>query len=382
MAVALYFHTPFCGKKCPYCDFYSVPYRKSQAAAYTEAVLRNLEWYYTRYGPLEIDTVYMGGGTPALLAGEYWQRILQTVSTLFKVDPRAEITIEANPDSVTEKKLRFLREIGFNRISIGVQSFSNEVLQGLGRRHTAEQAEQAVWLADAAGFREISIDLMLGVPEQTPEILGATLAAASWLPVTHISAYLLKIEEGTPFHRKEIFDRLPDEEITAQMYLNTVSIMGRMGFFQYEISNFARPGHESRHNLHYWRCEEYIGIGPDAHSFFDGKRYAAPPDVELFIQGKTQQETVTEENPCGFEEWMMLRLRLAEGVDLRECAARYGVDYGPILEKAFQLEKQELLCVRDFHIHLTPKGCLVSNSVIGELVFADFNQKPVLPSQS
>ncbi|MFA5658748.1 MAG: radical SAM family heme chaperone HemW, partial [Oscillospiraceae bacterium] len=271
MAVGLYFHIPFCMRKCPYCDFYSLVFSEEMQDEFTAAVVRNI----LSCGGESVDTIYFGGGTPSLLSAESYVKIFKAISDNFKLES-PEISLEANPGTIDYNKLKRLRELGFNRISFGVQSLSDNELSALGRIHTSAQAENAVILAKSAGFENISADIILGLIGQDENSLSSTIDRLCSLPVSHISAYMLKIEKNTPFNSPEIIRQLPDDEKTADIYLFAAEKLEKNGFLQYEISNFSKPGLECRHNLKYWRCEEYIGIGPSAHSYFNNKRYFSP----------------------------------------------------------------------------------------------------------
>ncbi|MDE7290101.1 MAG: radical SAM family heme chaperone HemW, partial [Oscillospiraceae bacterium] len=273
MSKGLYIHVPFCVRKCRYCDFYSVT-DLSLTEAYTKAVLRNVAGISD-----EFDTIYFGGGTPSLLSAEQISKILSAV----KIVPNAEISMECNPNSVTENYLKDIFSIGVNRLSFGVQSFCGTELKMLGRLHTAEEAIASINSAHAVGFENISADIMLAVSGQTKESLLQSLDVLGTLPLTHVSAYMLKVEDGTPLARDEkLLAEIPDDDTTAEMYLLAVKKLESMGFEQYEISNFAKKDFECRHNLKYWHCEEYYGIGPAAHSFVSGERYCCPKSVEDF----------------------------------------------------------------------------------------------------
>ena len=361
--LGIYIHVPFCGKKCSYCDFYSVCYRKQQAELYVGAVLRNIRHYADT--SRTVDTVYFGGGTPSLLTCEQLAEIMSAISKSFALSADAEVTLEANPSTLTPEKLRGLRSTGINRLSIGVQSMSDRELKILGRSHTAERAEKAVLDAANAGFTNISCDLMTALPEQTPDSLAASIERLSALPIQHISAYILKIEEGTPFDCRDVRSMLPDEDETAGLYLLMVRLLRERGFAQYEVSNFAKNGFESRHNCRYWKCLDYLGIGPAAHSCYNGKRFAVERDISGFISSPVQKVTVTDDAPCGFEEFAMLRLRLAEGLMLSDVEAHRE----EIIKKIPPLQKAGYVCFDGERVSLTPEGFLVSNSVIERLIF-------------
>lgn len=361
--LGLYIHVPFCGKKCPYCDFYSVEYRKKTAEKYVSAVLRNIRHYSDK--SRIVDTVYFGGGTPSLLTAGQVSDILDTAADSFSLNKNAEITLEANPSGLTPDRLSALRKSGINRLSIGVQSMNDDELKLLGRNHTAEKAEKAVISAYDAGFRDISCDIMIALPKQNKEKLLYSAERLAKLPINHISAYILKAEDGTPFGCEEFRKRLPDDDAAAVLYLEMIKIFEECGFMQYEISNFAKPGFESRHNCRYWKCLDYIGIGPSAHSCFNGKRFAVDRDISEFIDSSVQKITVTDENPCGFEETAMLALRLKSGLDLSIAGSRR-----TDIEKKIPTLIQAGYAKYDGRfLSLTPKGFLMSNSIIGYIIF-------------
>ncbi len=355
--IGLYIHVPFCVKKCPYCDFYSVemntknqgdtssPSLSSRPADYTRSVIRNLTRYNETY-----NTIYFGGGTPSLLS-ELAKAVLATA----RYTDDAEITFECNPETVTEQTLTTLRNAGVNRLSFGVQSLDDNELSALGRIHNSGRAEQAIRLASSLGFENISADLMLGIPHQTPSSLTHTIEKLRSLPITHISAYMLKIEPDTRFGKTPPI--IPDEDEQANLYLQAVQQLEESGFLQYEISNFAKKGYESRHNLKYWHCEEYIGIGPAAHSFYKGKRYAVPRDLIAFVRSDTQPEEYTDISPDNTEEHILLGLRLTEGIPLT-----------PELTERLTLIPKHLYKVENNRLSLTPEGFLVSNEIISLLI--------------
>ncbi len=350
----LYIHVPFCLSKCPYCDFYSVGYDDSLAERYAQAVVRNLKHYNEIY-----DTVYFGGGTPVLLSGG-----IPEIMKNIRLSEDAEITVEANPCVTDEKRLNELLSAGINRISFGVQSLDKNELKFLGRRHSAEQAKSAIMLAHKAGFRNISADLMLGLPEQSEETVKKSISGLSQLPINHISAYLLKIEENTPFGQMNI--AVPEDEIMDEIYLSACYELEKSGFSQYEISNFAQKGFECKHNLKYWRCEAYIGIGPAAHSYYNGKRFCVERNIRDFIESDIQKTVVTDENAGDFEESAMLKLRLSEGLSFAECE-RYGIEKNTILTRLKKVPERYYR-LDENGIALTKEGFLLSNAVIGKIL--------------
>lgn len=360
----LYIHVPFCARKCPYCDFYSVEYSKAAAGQYVDALVRNIRRFAGR--DIEVDTVYFGGGTPSLLNVRQVRTVLDTVRECFVLHS-PEVTLEANPCTVDLYKLCQMREAGVNRLSFGVQSANDGELERLGRLHDFARAKRAVYDARTAEFENISCDIMLGTPSQTAESLKRSVDTLTSLPITHISAYMLKIEQGTRFDCEQVRKEMADDDAMSDMYLQTVAQLEKAGFAQYEISNFAKSGFESRHNLKYWSGEEYIGIGASAHSFFGGRRYYCPRDVRDFIERDVQQEIVDERSPDALEEYIMLGLRLTQGIGL-DRLERLGADCAKILQKARELEKIGLCEVGGGRIRLTVRGFLLSNSVIAEFI--------------
>ncbi|HAN43965.1 MAG TPA: coproporphyrinogen III oxidase, partial [Ruminococcaceae bacterium] len=256
-SIGLYIHIPFCLSKCPYCDFYSVKTDGGSIKKYTAAVVNAIK--SRPLGGLSVDTVYFGGGTPSVIGAENLAEILQAARDSFLVEQNAEITLEANPGTVDLSFFSELKKAGFNRLSMGLQSANDGQLKLLGRRHNADEAKAAVLSAQKAGFDNISLDIMLGIPQQTEKIVEKSIDFCASLNVSHISAYMLKIEPNTPFYKSNIADICPDEDMQADLYLHAVYCLETRGYKQYEISNFARDGKKSRHNLKYWHCEQYLG---------------------------------------------------------------------------------------------------------------------------
>ena len=361
MNKGLYIHIPFCLSKCPYCDFYSVAFDNDTARQYKDAVIRNMRHYLLQNSDLRFDTIYFGGGTPILL----WREICDIMDEIQPyITENAEVTIEANPCRTDDSSLHSLKSHNVNRISFGLQSGNDSELKALGRRHNAKAGADAVNAAYKTGFDNISGDIMLGIPLQTSDSLIETINYMTSLPLSHISAYMLKIEPGTPYAKKQL--TLPNVDGYADIYLETVSLLADKGYKQYEISNFSKPGMISRHNLKYWRCEEYLGIGPAAHSYFNGERFAVGRDLRAFIQSEVQPTVITERECGDYEEWAMLKLRLSEGLDFKTAEERFGVSKEDIFEKC-RLIPDKLYRADDKAIHLTPEGFLVSNAVIGIL---------------
>ena len=326
---SLYVHIPFCKSRCFYCDF--TTFVKSPAAmeAYVDALVA--EWDLME--PLEapLATAYFGGGTPTLLSASLLHRLLDAMHRRFEFCADAEITFESNPDSITREKLRVLRDHGVNRISFGAQAFQDHLLQAIGRAHLRDAIEEAVWAARDLGFPHVNVDLMFGLPDQTLLDVAESVEAVLRLPVDHVSAYWLKIEPGTPFakwHEMGLLS-LPGEDAEADMYRLVRDVLREAGFVHYEISNFARPGGEARHNLVYWRNEPYWASGVGAHGYVRGERYAMEHRFSAYLaavrEGRRpvsarQRVPVTERA----EDQVILGLRLAEGVDRQRFERRFG----------------------------------------------------------
>lgn len=354
----LYVHVPFCAAKCPYCDFYSLPYRRNSVSAYVDAVCRNLAALPDHPS---INTIYFGGGTPSLLSADALMQILETAHKYLSVAADAEITLETNPCTMRDKALRQWKQCGINRLSVGIQSFYDEELRLLGRNHTAEKGISAILAAADAGFDNLSADLMLGTPMQTEKTLSLSIETALELPITHLSAYLLKIEENTPFAAQP--PQIADADTAAERYEQLSHAMKAAGFEHYEISNYAKPGYESRHNLKYWRCQPYIGIGPAAHSCYGGRRYYVPRALDVFLRCDVQPTLFEDDAPCDDAERLMLGLRLKDGILLSE----FSSCREQLLQNANMLIPRFVTIDGD-RLALTEDGWLVSNTVLGYLL--------------
>lgn len=353
----LYIHVPFCKSKCPYCDFYSVRYDKKRAMEYAKKVIDNIRFYEGT----KFDTVYFGGGTPILLADEICE-ILTAIKPF--ITDNGEITLEANPCVTDNYNICSLKSAGVNKISFGIQSGVDSELKALGRLHNSKQAEKSVNIAFDNGIKNISGDIMIGLPNQTKESLSYTLDYMTDLPLTHISSYILKLEPDSYFGKNP--PTLPDDDIVTDFYLHVSDCLYKKGFSHYEISNYSKPGYESKHNLKYWHCEEYIGIGPAAHSYYNGKRFFCDRDLDDFISSPLQKTIITDDSPGGFDEWVMLRLRLKEGIDFLAAENNFGIDKEFFIKRLKKIPG-ELYCLTDNNLSLTEKGFLVSNAVIGIL---------------
>ncbi len=359
--IGLYIHIPFCNGKCPYCDFYSVNPEAGKVAAYVGALCKKIDEAGGLY-----DTVYFGGGTPSLIGSRNIAKIMSHINRTTD----CEATLECNPSDTGSADSDFdfsiVAESGINRISMGLQSADDTERKALGRRGGCEDAERAMKRAQDAGISNISLDLMLGIPNQTVESLKKSVEFCKNSGASHVSAYILKIEEGTPFFKRKESLILPDEDETCDLYLTAVSELEKAGFVQYEISNFSKKGFESRHNLKYWRCEEYLGLGASAHSFVNGKRFYYERSIDGFVSGNPP---VDDGEGGDEEEYIMLALRLAEGLIFSEYENRFGSPVPKkLIEKAKELENHGLVKVGKNNVSLTADGFLISNSVICSLL--------------
>lgn len=371
MTIGLYIHIPFCIRKCLYCDFPSVAGAAESYEAYTAALCREIAGRGGVLSSCGVDTVYIGGGTPTALPAALLAKVGDSLKSRAAVLPGAEFTVEANPGTLDAEKLAVLLDMGANRLSIGVQSFDDAVLTAIGRAHTAAQAENAVAAARAAGFGNVSVDLMYGLPGQSADSFRAGLEAAVCLPVEHISAYGLKVEEGTPFAALRAASRLdlPDEDEEEAMYELAVGLLPARGFHRYEISNFARPGAECRHNLRYWRCEPYIGAGAAAHSFVGGERLANIAAVGEYIRLMAEGGDAVSSRECSapeaaMAEYVFLGLRTAAGVSFAAFEARFGISfaarYGRVVA---DLARRGLVEATAGRLRLTARGMKFGNPV-------------------
>ena len=372
--LGLYVHIPFCKQKCVYCDFYSLSGSESRMEDYTAALCGHIAALAPKAAGHTVDTVYFGGGTPSYLGAERLCRILNTILDHYTVDEAAEITFEANPDSAQDAAaLKQLRSAGFNRISLGMQTADDAELKAIGRIHTHAEAREAVAAAREAGFDNLSLDLIYGLPHQTMERWRDNLSAAVALEPEHLSCYGLKVEPGTPLFARRDTACLPDDDAQADFYLYTVDYLAQQGYQQYEVSNFARPGRESRHNLKYWVLGEYLGFGPGAHSDFGGERFAWSRDLTAYIRGVqaggpplSEREAITPRQRES--EWLMLNLRTAGGIAPADYEGRF--DHSFALYEGFlgQCRRADYVAFENGRWHLTAQGYLVSNQIIGELL--------------
>ena len=373
--LGIYVHVPFCRSKCQYCDFYSLTCKDDKSI---ETYIRAICDHIKESGPLtpgyKVDTIYFGGGTPSFLGADALATILTTIRRVFDVDPNAEITLEANPDSVSDQLLRRVRAEGFNRISLGVQTDDDELLKKLGRPHDYAQVVSAVQRIRKAGFKNLSLDLMYGLPGQTLLNWKDTLERVITLNPDHISCYALKVEENTPLYACKDILNIADDDTQAEMYLAGVEILRSHGFRQYEISNFARKGLYSRHNMKYWTGGEYLGFGPAASSDFGGRRFTTIRDLQGYVNGIKTGGSVLEEvdevpqrERAG--EYLMLRLRTISGINRYEYEHKFLLPFDEI-EAALERSRNMGYAMRseEGRWRLTPRGYLISNDIITDLL--------------
>ena len=382
--LGLYIHVPFCRSKCQYCDFYSLTTKDdSLIDGYLDAICDHIKEAGALAPNYKVDSVYFGGGTPTFFGAEGMAIIMTTIHRNFDVVPDAEITFEANPDSISDKLLHRLYAEGFNRVSLGIQNDNDELLKKLGRPHTSAQAVSAFHRIRKAGFRNVSVDLIYGLPGQSLHAWQETLDHVLMLNPEHISSYGLKVEEGTPLYEYKDFANLPDDDLQADMYLAAVETLRGRGFRQYEISNFCRKGMVSRHNMKYWTGGEYLGFGPSASSDFAGKRYTLVRDLAAYIHGIREGGEVMEdiqEIPLRERagEYLMLRLRTSSGIQAEEYEKLFLLPFAP-LEDILQKNRNLGYAARteEGRWVLTPKGYLISNTIISDLLDAQDDSQPL-----
>ena len=367
----LYVHIPFCVKKCAYCDFLSAPADDGAKRQYTDALIREITAVPEGQDSI-VTTVFFGGGTPSVLPGEWTAEIMETLKKKFTFAPDAEISTEANPGTVDREKLRLWRESGINRVSFGCQSSSNEELRMLGRIHTWKDFLESFDLARESGFDNINVDLMSGLPGQSLAMWETTLRRTVRLKPEHISAYSLIVEEGTPFASMQL--DLPDEDTERRMYARTGEILGEHGYRRYEISNYALPGRECRHNIGYWIRTDYLGLGLGASSLTGSTRFSNVPDMEMYLKNSGMPERLRREvqvlsKKDEMEETMFLGLRLMRGVDKHRFQENFHTTvrqvYAPVLDR---FQKLGLLEETEDAVFLTEEGISVSNAVMAEFL--------------
>lgn len=367
MSIGLYVHIPFCKSKCAYCDFCSSPdFDSALTDRYIDAVLREADGYSPTEGRIAIDTVYFGGGTPSLLTASQMRHLMDGLHSRFDISLSAEVTLEANPGTLDLERARAYREIGIGRVSMGLQSIHQNELKKLGRIHTYDDFLCSYDMLRSVGIDNISLDLMYGIPEQTAESFSATLEAACSIAPEHISVYGLIVEEGTRFYSERDSLPLPDEDEECDMYYLACKRLGEAGYGHYEVSNYARPGRECRHNLKYWRDEEYIGLGLSAYSYYGGRRYGNCRNMDRYLGGElmSDDEGVLDKASEAYE-YAMMRLRLSEGIDLADYERGFHRDFCAGKEQLIGEYISHGLMRRDGgRLALTERGFYVSNHIL------------------
>ncbi len=380
--LGLYIHIPFCIGKCNYCDFYSLASQHDDVkTSYIKAVEMHMSEYKLQANNHIVSSIYIGGGTPSLLPSSHIKSLLKAVKKNFKISSRCEISIEVNPGTVDYRKLCEYKRMGINRLSIGAQSFNDDELKICGRKHNSKEIFGCILAARKAKFENISLDLIYGLPGQTKESLFSNLQSAFEMNVDHISLYGLKIEDGTPFWYDRHSLDLPDEDTEREMYFACVELLKQNGFRQYEISNFAKQRKACKHNIRYWNCDEYLGFGPAAHSYFGGKRFSFKRNLALYIDSFDETKNVTEAlvdeyvdipPQARIAEYVMLRFRLHEGVNLAKFKKRFGRSFEALYyEKMWPYINSGHIIKTKTGYAFSLDGMYVSNYILARLVGND-----------
>ena len=380
--LGVYIHIPFCASKCAYCDFYSLAGCDQLMPEYQDALVAHIRESAPQLDGYITNSVYFGGGTPSYFGAKRLVKIFNTIKECGNVLIDAEVTAEVNPDSITYNDLVLMRRAGFNRLSVGAQSANDGTLKSIGRRHNFAQVEETVENARRAGFGNISIDLIYGLPSETREIWSDTLTRTLAMKPEHISCYGLKIEKGTPLYQLRESPFIPDDDAQADMYLFAVKTLERFGYRQYEISNFARRGFRSVHNLKYWTGKEYLGFGAAAHSYIGQKRYSYVSNIAKYCEcikngGSVvdQSETIADFEQAG--EYLMLGLRTTDGISAEEYKAIYPSDFSNVLKLMEQYRIQGWMEHNNGRWSFTPQGFLISNVLIGNIMDAQTAQRKI-----
>ncbi|MBQ5871757.1 MAG: radical SAM family heme chaperone HemW [Bacteroidaceae bacterium] len=367
---SIYIHIPFCQSRCIYCDFYSTTHAQGMMASYVQALIREMSRRKHYIECSRVNTLYIGGGTPSLLPAELLNAIFEAIHSNFTLTPDAEVTIEANPDDINNDWLKNISQTPINRISIGTQTFDDQILNFIGRRHNAKQTIKAVDACKQAGITNISLDLISSLPGQTMQHWQKDVDLALSLGITHLSAYTLSYEEGTKLYQMLINGDIKetDEELSRQMYYHLLNTTEKAGFQQYEISNFSLPGQHSRHNSCYWQGTPYLGLGAGAHSY-DGirTRRANLPNIKTYINATDDvphENEILNDNEL-YNEFVMTRLRTTLGIPLDKLTAN---DRQYCLNIANPYIEKKLLSVKNNHLHLTKEGIFISNDIISDLM--------------
>ncbi len=376
--IEIYIHIPFCLQKCRYCDFLSYAASDETKEKYLKALVEEMTYYAKDYAEYEVDTIFIGGGTPSCIDAKWIEKIMECIRMNYKCNSDWEVSMEANPGTVTKEKLECYKRAGINRISFGLQSAHNEELQMLGRIHTYEEFEESFRLARETGFANINVDLMSALPGQNLRSYKETLSKVIELEPEHISAYSLIVEEGTDFYNNMewLESVLPSEDEEREMYTYTGEFLASKGYLRYEISNYAKPGMECRHNVGYWRRKDYVGFGLGAASCVNNVRFCNTSDMSEYVSEKTDGDWMTicknvqslskEEQ---MEETMFLGLRMTEGVDVFEFEKAFGDSVQNVYENVLEKCKEEGLLSVGEYVSLTSRGIDVSNYVMAQFLF-------------
>ncbi len=381
--LGLYIHIPFCISKCAYCDFFSVPCKDDELIEkYISALCSHIDEYKCQTRQYTVDTIYLGGGTPSLLSEKHMNTLLKKIYSCFGVAKNAEISAEVNPGTIDLKKLKAYRKAGINRLSIGTQSFAEADLSRCGRIHSVNDNFAAVSDARKAGFENISLDIMFGLPDQN--IAGAleNLNTALKLNPEHISLYGLTLEEGTPFFDIKDELNLPNESCDSEMYFSSVNLLRECGYYQYEISNFAKKDRYCRHNIKYWDCEEYLGLGPGAHSYFGGKRFSFKKNLDLYLGAFSKNsdgesilgDYIDIPASAMAAEYVMLRFRLSDGIDCDAFYKRFGRTFDSIyFNRILPFLKSGHIVRTNKGYAFSVQGMYVSNYILSRIIDFDLN---------
>ena len=372
--IGIYIHIPFCASKCAYCNFYSLAGRDMLMPAYQAAIIKHISDHAAQLDEYLTNTVYFGGGTPGYFGAGRLAEILGALKSHGRMLPDAEITAEVNPGGIAGDELAILKRAGLNRLSVGVQCADDRILASLGRIHTFADAEKTIKNARESGFNNISIDIIYGLPSQDMKGWTETVEKALALESEHISCYGLKLEEGTRLYGLKDSPLIPGDDDQADMYLYAIEALERSGYRQYEISNFAREGFESKHNLKYWSLKDYLGFGPGAHSYIGRKRFNYPADIDKYIESVSSglnavehaEEISDDENAA---EYLMLRLRTTHGISEDEYSTMTGMSFDRILTLLRKYEANGWAVSTKGRWSFTPRGFLISNALIGELLY-------------
>ncbi len=359
--LSIYVHIPFCISKCAYCSFYSEKYNRDDASKYISAIVKNIE-FFSRQNKMEVDTIYFGGGTPTVLESEMLCKVLNSIKNSYVLRKDCEITFEANPKTVDHLTAFSLRECGFNRVSLGIQTTDNKRLKNLGRIHTWEDGMDAFNILKQTGFSNISVDLMYALPNETKEDIKEDIKKILSLSPSHISAYALSLEDGTPLFQKKNLFFFPDEDEQLDMYLYICKELRNAGYDHYEISNFAKQGFESKHNSGYWNRKDYIGFGAGAHSFYEGKRFFVMPCKQKFIENTEKEDFYAS---LGFNEsFFVSQDEIAEEEIMLSLRTSRGIKISSLTNSLKQFVDNGFAKHENGIFTLTDKGFFVSNNII------------------